>query len=435
MQTYINIANFINNLCGQEFVTQLLMVFLLFIGLPKRKLFILRYLLSIAFIVGAGWFFSKVVLIVPYEYVIFFAFIVLATFLCFKENLLQSLFIGVLIYSLQHVLSCASYALTMIIAFDGVNWERFFQLFSSVYFIVMPLMSAIICVLTHFFIVRPIKEKETLRFNNAAVIFAATLLIISAVFLTHYAQQETTWSIKSQIYIRLLSLLLSSTIVAYLLGTLKTKELQNENKILQILLQKDKQQYLLAKRSGEKIQMKYHDILKRNTDQGIVNYEELREIDDDKEVLFTTFFTGNRALDIILSEKALESERAGIRFICTADGSAVDFMKSYHIYSLIGNALENAIEYLNSYDRKDVKEVEASITKQHNICVIKVSNYAENVVIAEDGLPKTTKQDEENHGYGLKSMKNVAELYGGDMSVTFKDNTFVVKVAIPIKEK
>ena len=230
-----------------------------------------------------------------------------------------------------------------------------------------------------------------------------------------------------------MSFLLSATIVAFLMGNLKTNELQNENKILQILLQKDKQQYQLAKTSGEKIQMKYHDILKRNSEQGIVNYEELREIEGDKEVLFTTFFTGNRALDIILGEKALECERAGIRFICTADGSAIDFMKSYHIYSLIGNALENAIESLNSYDRKDVKEIEVSITGQHNLCVIKVSNYAENVTIDDDGFPKTTKKDKENHGYGLKSMKNVAELYGGDMSVSFKDNTFTVKVIIPIK--
>ena len=213
------------------------------------------------------------------------------------------------------------------------------------------------------------------------------------------------------------------------------KKLQDENHVLQLLLTKDRQQYRLSKMAGEKIQMKYHDLMQMKNSQGIVDYEGFSEMDrEDRETLFHTYFTGNHALDIVLGEKAVKCARAGIKFICTADGSALEFMKSYHVYSLIGNALENSIECLNCYDRSDIKEIEMSVTKQHDMCVIKISNYAENVVFAADGLPATTKKDAENHGYGLKSMKNVVETYGGEIKFSFKDNTFTVNAVIPIKQ-
>ena len=54
--------------------------------------------------------------------------------------------------------------------------------------------------------------------------------------------------------------------------------------------------------SVKKIQIKYHDI-KQREHQGIVDYEELSEIEGDKEILNSTYFTGNPALDVVLSEK------------------------------------------------------------------------------------------------------------------------------------
>lgn len=58
----------------------------------------------------------------------------------------------------------------------------------------------------------------------------------------------------------------------------------------------------------------------------------------------TLVHTGNDALDAILSEKGLACEQGGIAFRCMADGAAVGFMAPTDIYSLFGNALDNAIE-------------------------------------------------------------------------------------------
>ena len=46
-------------------------------------------------------------------------------------------------------------------------------------------------------------------------------------------------------------------------------------------------------------------------------------------------------------------------------------------------------------------------------------------------MPVTTKPDKENHGFGLKSIKSIAEEYGGMIRIGTEDHQFTLVVAIP----
>ena len=153
------------------------------------------------------------------------------------------------------------------------------------------------------------------------------------------------------------------------------------------------------------------------------------------ELINFLFFTGNRALDIILTEKAIQCEHAGIRFVCTADGKAIAFMRSYHIYSFIGNALDNAIESLQKLERAEERELVASIVRERDMCLIKVSNRTAAPIVFENGIPKTSKADAQNHGYGIKSMQNVVRFYGGEISFRSEGGLFTVLAVIPLPEE
>lgn len=54
--------------------------------------------------------------------------------------------------------------------------------------------------------------------------------------------------------------------------------------------------------------------------------------------------TGNTVLDTILTEKSLLCYKKGIILSCVADGENIAFMEDADVYSLFGNALDNAIE-------------------------------------------------------------------------------------------
>ena len=127
-------------------------------------------------------------------------------------------------------------------------------------------------------------------------------------------------------------------------------------------------------------------------------------------------------------------ERLGINFICTADGQVVNFMKPYHIYSLVGNALENAIESLKDEQDEAMKELTVEIVRREGTCIFKTENFVREKVEISDGMPVTNKSDKENHGFGAKSMRNIVLTYGGQISFYEQNNNFTMLAMIPIPE-
>ena len=86
----------------------------------------------------------------------------------------------------------------------------------------------------------------------------------------------------------------------------------------------------------EKINIRYHDLKQQYSR---ATEEERTKLENEMENLNLRYFTGNKALDITLTQKAGLCAQNGIQLICSADGSCLAKMKHYHIYSLLGNAL------------------------------------------------------------------------------------------------
>lgn len=422
-EQYVKIIIFIFQLCGNEFVTQLLLVSLLFIPLKKRSFFYIRYPLSLGIIIGLQWLFP---IKAPWHYIEIATLLFLLVLFCYDCNLSQGLFVSLCMYSVQFILSALSYSVVYFVMFVTNNPMNFYW-----YYVIMPIMMIGIFILAYFFLVKNIVKKEKLVFTNYTLFYAVGAFIAVTVFLSHYGSIAVFYSLQAQICLRMTSALLvfSTLIIGFM--NIKNKNLEFENKILSQLLYKDKQRYEQAKISNEKISIKYHDLKKRER-EGIIHYEEMKEINLDKEILTSTYFTENKALDVILSEKALMCEKHNIRFVCTADGKALDHMKSYHIYSLLGNALDNAIESTKKLEQDDIKEIDINIFTRGKMSVVNITNhFSGNGADMEDGMPVTTKEDKEEHGYGTKSMKSIVELYGGSISFNQNNGIFTVIAMIP----
>lgn len=431
MYNYSKTVAFIFDLCGNEFVTQLLLFALLYIPVfKKRKLFYVRYPLCFAVIIGLQTLkrFGYFPVPEPVNYVLVTAMLAATIFISFKTNVMQALFVSVCIYGGQHIISNLSYALIFLVMYIANKGELY-----PYYYVIMPLMTAGGMVATWFLPVRIIKNREELKFNNAVIFYFAIAFVLVATTLTYYARTAIFWSLNGLVYLLVISSLFTCSTMLVGFMNIKQKQLEKENEILQELLHKDEQRYEQAKLSNEKIQIKYHD-MKQRTHQGVVDYESLKEVETDSEILKSTYFTGNRALDVILSEKALMCERLGINFICTADGQVVNFMKPYHIYSLIGNALENAVESVKKETDEALKEITVNIVRREQTCIVKVVNYVTHTVNIIDGMPVSEKEDSENHGFGAKSMKNIVDGYGGQISFYQEGETFTMLAALPLKE-
>lgn len=431
MSEYIKTVAILFDICGNEFTTQLILIALLYIpALKKRKLFYVRYPLCLAAIIGLQTLkrFGYFPVPEPLNYAIVFAMLTATVYISFKADIMQSLFMGVCIYGGQHVISNIAYAFILLVMYFSGRGELY-----QYYYVAMPIIFAAGMAVTYFIPVRILRRKGELKFDSLIIFYFAIAFILVASPLTHYARRAIFWSLNGTALMLMIATLFTVSTLLVGFMNISKRQLETENRILQELLHKDKQRYEQAKLSNEKIQIKYHD-MKLCTHHGIVDYESLKEVEADSEIIKSSYFTGNRALDVILSEKALMCERLGIRLVCTADGAVIDFMKPYHIYSVLGNALENAVESLKKETDESLKEITVNIVRREQTCIIKIVNYVSRKVEIKDGLPVTDKEDKEDHGFGTKSIKNVIERYGGQLSFYQDGDTFTMLAAIPLKQ-
>ena len=206
------------------------------------------------------------------------------------------------------------------------------------------------------------------------------------------------------------------------------KRLESENMILEQMLENDRQQYELAKREMEKINIRYHD-LKQQYSRAPDG--ERAKLEQEMEAIRLRYYTGNKALDIVLTQKSGLCEQAGIQLVCSVDGSCLSGMTHYHIYSMLGNAIDNAMECLVKVEDQEKKVINLSICRRADMAVICVENYTPAPPVVRDGALVTTKQDAGSHGYGTKSIKNIAELYGGTADYFVEGEVFCLLITIP----
>ena len=99
----------------------------------------------------------------------------------------------------------------------------------------------------------------------------------------------------------------------------------------------------------------------------------------------------------------------------------------FRSYSLFGNALDNAIEYAMTLE-EEKRVIKLSVSSSGSLVGVVVKNYYEGEEVKSDTVLRTSKRDKFYHGYGVKSMKNIAEKYGGSFAVNTNDNEFVVSI-------
>ena len=203
------------------------------------------------------------------------------------------------------------------------------------------------------------------------------------------------------------------------------------------LMAERERQLALSRENIDAINIKCHDIKHqiRTLAEGgaAVDGEALDDLAREISIYDSAVATGNEALDTILTEKSLVCERRGITLTCIADGSVLEFMAPADIYALLGNALDNAIEAASELDDSERRSISLVVRRAMGAASVHVENYfAGKRHFSADGLPKTTKADRANHGYGTRSMRMIAERYGGSFSASAIDDVFAVDIFIPL---
>ena len=227
-----------------------------------------------------------------------------------------------------------------------------------------------------------------------------------------------------------------SDILALLLqySSFRAGKLEQEKMRTEALLQAEQEQYRLSRETIELVNMKCHDLKHRlaqiRAEGG--GAEQLKDVEE--AVLFyeNVAKTGNDALDSVLTQKSLSCEKHGIAFTYMADGAGLEAMQPSDVWSLLGNALDNAIESCAQEEDPQKRIVFLNIGAKDGLLRIRVENYCSRPVRFAEGLPVTTKADRQNHGIGVRSIRYIAQKYGGNAVFSAEDGFFRLSVLIPL---
>ena len=205
---------------------------------------------------------------------------------------------------------------------------------------------------------------------------------------------------------------------------------EREKTALDQIRREEKKQYEITKNAMDSINIKVHDLKhKLSSYSAALPREEIESIKRDVDVYDSSPRTGLDALDVLLSEKLLKCKAEGIQMSVSGNWQALSFMRPMDVYSLFGNAIDNAIEAVEKLEDPEKKIIDASIEQRGDMLFLSFTNYFDGHLLLSDGLPLTRKETEIGyHGYGMKSMKLIAEKYGGELAVSANEDVFALNV-------
>lgn len=200
-----------------------------------------------------------------------------------------------------------------------------------------------------------------------------------------------------------------------------------------------KTQYEMSRESIEIINRKCHDLKHQVAAlKHIQNPERRGEVIDSLQsavmIYDAALETGNEILDTVLTEKSLICTRHEIALSCIADGKRLAFLDPVDLYTLVGNALDNAIEAVLPLPPAE-RLIRLRVQEKAGLVFLRIENPYSGVLELRDGLPITRKEDRQNHGFGLKSIRDVAEKYRGFLNLETEGSLFVLRLSFPLCEQ
>ena len=388
------------------FHIQILVIELLFcLRLQRRNHFLLRFLPCAAAYVALpavvpNSFFN------PFVVWDWFTFGFLAMFMlsglliwfCFRMNIRQVVFYCCVAHTLQHMVHCLNRMIGLAFSLPDVAAQT-----------IHLLMLVATCVVVYRLLRDRFPGSETVDIqNNYLLLFAlASTLIVYVVSLWTTMKEQPTIGLYFFDFFSCLML------VILLLDLFRIRRAERDQMIMERLLRQEQEQHEISRATIDMINRKCHDLRHQIAALRHMGEEEkersIRQLE--KAVMIYDSFpkSGNPDLDIVLAEKSLLAEQQHVSVRCIVDGSKLTFLDLEDMYSLMGNALDNAIEATSKEENEAKRIVTLYAAAKGNLYSIHLENPCARQPLFMDDLPVTSKPDTDYHGFGMRSMRYLCE--------------------------
>ncbi|HHQ0374601.1 TPA: sensor histidine kinase [Listeria innocua] len=138
--------------------------------------------------------------------------------------------------------------------------------------------------------------------------------------------------------------------------------------------------------------------------------------------------SGNITIDYIINLKLQALANKGVTIFCEINVPNDIDVVPFDLSTVLGNLIDNAAEALEYVQNE--KWIGIKISYQVGFLMIQVANSFDGIVHLDNKKIISRKEDTENHGIGLTSIKKIAGKYDGEVVVQHDDKQFDVIVKL-----
>ncbi len=402
-----------------------------FINFPRKKQFAMRIIGALVLGMGVvhliSYSFYASGLLVFIYYVIEFCMLWGIFHFCFQTSVEQSLCCASAGRATQHLI----YQVLQLIGL-GLNPSAYLTPDSALYFLGALLSYVPFSVLMYLVVGRRISvsdfayEKGELRRRMGLL---SAIMVLVCVGITRFSKISTEHDVYMTIAGSLYAIACCLLCLFMQFELNRRAKLAKEMEMVRMLWKKESKQMAERKDTIELINMKCHDIRHKLEDFHLpITDDEQKEIKSLIRIYDQTYHTGSQTLDVLLADQTLLCEKDHIQLSFMGDGSCLKFLTESDLYSLLGNALGNAIEASRGEEEKK-RQISMIIRSSGDLVSVSVTNYYKGQLYFEEELPVTSRPDMEGyHGYGMKSMRAIAQKYGGRLKVKAEHGMFKLTI-------
>lgn len=267
------------------------------------------------------------------------------------------------------------------------------------------------------------------------VMISLSGIFVLLLTILEYCGQVFTGTSTTLFLYYLCALLYSALNFSALLMIAMLDSFRHENRTMHDFISNKMRYYEMSHDGIVTLQTKCHDLKHQiaaiRSEAGKASFDEhLTELEDSINEYSTVIECGNKTVDIVLTEKNILCLPHKVKFSYMIDGSLFDFLSEREIYSLFGNALDNALESASKVSDPANRMISLKSNSRSGFVVLQVENtYEGNRQAEENGLFHTTKTGS-GHGFGLRSIQHIVEKHQGSMSVRAENGIFKLSVVM-----
>lgn len=157
----------------------------------------------------------------------------------------------------------------------------------------------------------------------------------------------------------------------------------------------------------------------------------IQSVEEQIQEIMPICHTGNFVMDSVINTKAKELKSDGGELVVKILAERNIEIEAIDLVIILGNLLDNAMRAVKEAEDKTVF---LEMRTEGEVMIIKQKNHYKGKITEENGEIKTTKIDIENHGIGIKNIREVVEKYHGNMEILHEKDLFCVNMILYIKK-